>query len=40
MTESLSRKWGNLNVYICHIENVENVIKETLISVTYDIEKG
>ena len=32
MTESLSKKRGTRNVYIRHIENLENEIKETLVN--------
>ena len=30
MAESLSKKWGTHNVYICHIENLENEIKKPI----------
>ena len=43
MTESLSKKRGTRNVYIRHIENLENEIKETLVNLdinNHDIEKG
>ena len=30
MNEFLSKRWGTRNIYIRHIENVENEIKETI----------
>ena len=38
MTESLSKKRGTRNVYIRHIENLENEIKETLVN--FDINNS
>ena len=32
MTESLCKKQGTRNVCICHIENLENEIKETIVN--------
>ena len=32
MTESLSKKRGTRNVYMSHIENLENEIKETIVN--------
>ena len=38
MTESLSKKRGARNVYIRHIENLENEIKETIVN--FDINNS
>ena len=38
MTESLSKKRGTRNVYIRHIENLANEIKETLVN--FDISNS
>ena len=38
MTESLSKKRGTRNVYIRHIENLENEIKETIVN--FDISNS
>ena len=38
MTEPLSKKRGTRNVYIRHIENLENEIKETLVN--FDINNS
>ena len=38
MTESLSKKRGTRNVYIRHIENLENEIKETIVN--FDINNS
>ena len=36
ITESLSKKWETRNVYISHIENIENEIKETIVKLDID----
>ena len=38
MTGSLSKKRGTRNVYIRHIENLENEIKETIVN--FDINNS
>ena len=38
MTESLSKKRGTCNVYIRHIENLENKRKETVVN--FDIDNS
>ena len=38
MTESLSKKRGTYNVYIRHIENLENKRKETVVN--FDIDNS
>ena len=38
MTESLSKKRGTRNVYMSHIENLENEIKETIVN--FDINNS
>ena len=38
MTESLSKKRGTRNVYIRHIENLENEINETIVN--FDIKNS
>ena len=38
MTESLSKKPGTLNVYMRHIENLENEIKEAIVN--FDINNS